>query len=244
MADWIFYPYTTASGDPGSVLMDQEAARGVRPRDFRHRAVLHLDLRRPRSDGLSTPGEAKTLSAIEDEVVPLVCADGRSLFVGRTTASGRRDFYFYSGDPAALEADVRAAMARHKGYTYEIEIAEDAGWSSYFDVLRPSGEQMNFIKNRRLRDDLAKQGDDGTAPRAIEHLVKALSTEARDLFVGIVEGDGFTVLSSEAEEDGFRVEVSRVDRVDEIDTVSGPLFALCERLGATYDGWRCIAAKG
>ena len=243
MADWIFYPYTTASGDPGSVLMDQDAARGVRPRDFRHRAVLRVDLRRPRSDGLSTPEEAKTLSAIEDEVVPLVCADGRSLFVGRTTASGRRDFTFYTGQPASLDADVRGAMARHKGYTYELEIAEDAGWSSYFDVLRPSAEQMNFIMNRRLRDDLAKQGDDGTAPRTIDHLVKAPSAEARGVFVGIVEDDGFTILSIEADGDGFSVDVSRVDRADEIDAVSGPLFALCEKLGATYDGWGCVAVK-
>ena len=244
MADWVFYPYTTASGDPGSVLMDQEAARGVRPRDFRHRAVLQVDLRRPRSDGLSTPEEAKTLSVIEDQVVPLVCADGRSLFVGRTTASGRRDFYFYTGEPASLEADVRAAMARHKGYTYELAIAEDAGWSSYFDVLRPTGEQMSFIMNRRVRDDLAQQGDDGTAPRAIDHLVKALTAEARDVFVAIVEDDGFTILATEPDENGFRVNFSRVDRADEIDTVSGPLFALCEKLGAIYDGWGCVATKG
>ena len=243
MANWIFYPFTTDDGDPGAVLMDHDAAIGVRPRDFRHRAVLRVDLKRPRSDGLSTRDEAKALYAIEDEVVPAVCADGRSLFVGRITASRRRDFYFYTGDPTPLSAAVEAAMSRFAGYAFRLETAEDAGWSAYFDILRPSEAQMNLVMNRRLSDDLAGQGDDGSAPRAIDHLVRELSAEAKDVFVKVVEDDGFTVLSTERHEDGFSVNVSRVDRADDIDAVSGPLFALCERLGATYDGWGCVAVK-
>ena len=71
----------------------------------------------------------------------------------------------------------------------------------------------------------------------------ALGAEARDVFVKIVEDDGFAILSTEEDETGFRVGFSRLDRADDIDAVSGPLFALCERLGARYDGWGCVATK-
>lgn len=241
MAHWIFYPYTATSGDPGSVLLDHDAATGVRPRDFRDRAVLSVPLRRPTSDGLTSSDESKVLYAIEDDVVPLVCASGRSLFVGRTTASGRRDFYFYTGEPEALKATIEAAMTRYSAYAYELTVAPDPGWSSFFDVLRPSPAQMNLIMNREVLENLAKQGDDGTAPRAIDHLAKRLGAHAKDVLISIVEGDGFTILSTEPDGDAVSVAFTRVDRADDIDAVTGPLFALCERLGADYDGWGCVA---
>jgi regulator of RNase E activity RraB len=118
---------------------------------------------------------------------------------------------------------------------------EDPLWEQYLDVLYPSPEDLERIKNRDLLEVLAEKGDVLTAARDVQHWLYFRSEHARALFREVAANTGFRIVSeSHAKGDmPFGISVARTQPVKQelIDATVIELLRLAQRFEGEYDGW-------
>lgn len=237
--DWDFFPLRV-DDQPASIFVDLGIRQQAPLKSHPTMAYLRVLMLRPREDGLSSQEEFDDLIALEDKVTSKIARGGSSHYVGRNTSSGNRDFYFYTNDSAAFESAAREAMRDFPAYKYQTGAREDRDWRTYFDFLHPSERSMQLIMNRRVRQQLEKNGDNTANERQIDHLVLLPSLEAQSVFAREVVGEGFSIGSAPREPNDhgqFTVEFSRMDRPAQIDDIVLALFDRATKLGGVYDGW-------
>ena len=129
---------------------------------------MWLHFNAARADGLSSEDEAADLLRIEDQLVPTIKLECQAQLVGRITGAGRREFYFYSAAESSLESIARTTMASFPAYRFDIGEQNDPSWGHYLDVLYPTPREMMSIQNRRVLDQLEKNGDDHAISRPVD----------------------------------------------------------------------------
>jgi hypothetical protein len=201
----------------------------------------------PRPDGLSSSAEAPKLYQIEDAIELHLKSDVGAIFCGRITTSNRRELYFYGEKTEGLEAGVDVAIADFAGYTFDVGTENDPGWNHYLNVLYPSADDLERIKNGDLLDVLTAEGDILSIPRKVMHWIYFPSSELRTHFRTSVSEARFTV-ESEPEVDGdrrFSICLSRIQPIeqDDIDDTVIQLLHLARGLDGDYDGWETPITK-
>lgn len=157
---------------------------------------LRIRMLHPREDGPSSQDEFDDLIALEDRVTAAVIENGTAVFVGRNTSSGNRDFYFYVSKSEKFEKATKTAMREFPAYQYETGTRADQEWRTYFDFLYPSEIDFQRIMNRRVLQQLEKNGDNASNERKIDHLALLPNPKARAAFTDYVQGEGYTVESA------------------------------------------------
>lgn len=237
-SDWNFYQLLVDS-EPASIYLDLGMAEFAPIADYPTMAYLRVEMRNPRSDGLSSQDEFEDLVALEDQLTELIDSDSTTVYVGRNTSSGNRDFYFYTSNDL-IEQALQRLMARWPGYDYQTGTRPDPEWSSYWNFLYPSPESMELIRNRELVDQLISQGDQIDVARAIDHFAIFAYESDRDEFVKFATDKGFSIASVENDKDKqFCVEFSKVGQPSEIDDVVIEIFRAVSSFNGEYDGWGC-----
>lgn len=240
--DWAFY-LCDLGGTTGSILVDLGAHESSPDPERPTVLMVRVKLRWPGPEGLSTPQEAPTLDDLEDAFIPGVVDGLGARFVGRITAGGFRDFFFYAASGDGLEAVVGAGVARFRDYTWSVSSRLEPDWSSYFDLLYPAPLELEWIQNGRVVERLQQSGDSPGVPRMVDHFLHFPSAEARRLFVGSlpaeygVAGEG---LDRETEATHpFSLHLTRHHSVnlEVIDAVVAELYELADGVEGRYDGW-------
>jgi uncharacterized protein (TIGR01619 family) len=197
--------------------------------------------RSPRPDGLSDSREAPTLFKIEDALTAHVPRTCRALLSGRITTEGRREFYFYGETKDGFPDAVSTALAGFEGYRFDTGEQEDSLWEQYLNVLYPSPEDLERIKNRDLLEVLVDEGDVLTAAREVQHWVYFRSEQTRAAFRETAIKAGFRILSESSVEGDlpFEISVARTQPVEQdlIDATVIELLRLAQRFEGEYDGW-------
>src|SRR5690606_18463753 len=93
--DWDFY-LCRVDGDPASIFVDLGLARDAPVNDRPHMAYVRVYMQSPRPDGLSSQEEFDALVRLENSLTSALSADNATIYVGRNTSGGCRDFYFYT----------------------------------------------------------------------------------------------------------------------------------------------------
>src|SRR5438045_1907083 len=122
--DWDFY-LCRVDGEVASIFVDLGVAAETPIPTLPHLAFIRLYMRSPRADGLSSQDEFGVLSQIEHVLETALVAEGRSIYVGRNTSAGFRDFVFYLSDPSNWVARVEAALMPFTSYRYEVGTRPD-----------------------------------------------------------------------------------------------------------------------
>jgi hypothetical protein len=91
---WEFY-LCTLDEAPASILVDMSAVSVAPIADLPFLASIGVQLQMPGPEGMSSAAELDQLTAIEDHLLAVLPRTGAARYVGRCTAGGRRDFYFY-----------------------------------------------------------------------------------------------------------------------------------------------------
>jgi uncharacterized protein (TIGR01619 family) len=198
-------------------------------------------LRFPRADGLSDSREAPTLFKMEDALTLQLSRCCDAILSGKITTQCRREFYFYGGTQEGFHDAVASALAEFEGYRFDVGKQEDSLWEQYLNVLYPSPEDSERIKNRDVLDVLENQGDVSTVTREVRHWIYFASEESRALFREAVVQAGFRNVS-ESHTTGdlsFEIVVARSQPVDQkcIDETTIELVRLAQRFDGDYDGW-------
>jgi uncharacterized protein (TIGR01619 family) len=207
-------------------------------------------MRFPRTDGLSDQSEFDLLCSIEDELVKCIGETCDAIEAGRITTDGRREFYFYG----AREKDFNSAVARALGpfaqYEFDLGSQNDPEWSQYREVLYPSEEEIEKMKNQDVLDVLMKHGDTLEGVRDVHHWIYCRSDRDRQWLISEVRDLGYAIKKQMENVPGkypFGLQITRDQSVipDEIDAAVIELFRLAKQVNADYDGWeaRVIATK-
>ena len=240
--DWDFY-LTNVDNKLSSIAVDLGLHNYAPIKDQDNVVWISIKMNNPRQDGLSSNEEFELLGEIEDALVAAINSRHNSTFVGRLTSNGHRDFYFYFGDTTLYDKTISELMGSYPKYEYDFGAKEDKRWGGYFDFLYPAPEQFQRIQNRRVIDNLEKNGDKLTKAREVDHWIFFKSEQDREKFLQKINADGYVIVDKDFDrslgESPYRLHIKRIDKVDQV-SVDGyviHLWKIAVECNGDYDGW-------
>lgn len=240
--DWDFY-FTNVDDILSSFYVDLGLSKVAPINDKPNLIWISLNMNNSREDGLSSNEEFDTLSEIEDRLQEYITNRHNSIYAGRLTTDGRRDFYFYMGDTTLYDKTISESMVAYPSYSFDFGIKEDKPWKSYFEFIYPNPRQFQSLQNRRVVENLEKNGDTLTKARPVEHWIYFKSENDRNVFLSKIENLKFEIISKNAEtifgDFSYKLHISRIDTVD-LDSVNDyvlDLWEIAEGCNGEYDGW-------
>lgn len=238
---WNFYALLV-DDEPASIFVDLGVAKEAPIADLPNMAYLRVRMNNPRPDGLSSQEEYDELIKIENDVALAVESHGKSLYVGRNTSSGNRDFYFYTRGQSIEEA-FKNAMENWPKYNFQTGVRPDAEWPTYWRFLHPSQENLQLMGNRDVVDHLLENGDRIETPRKIDYFAVFKTPHDRKAFTQHLVTKGYAISQTRDADGEFQIEFDRIDRPDEIDDVAIDLYRTARDNDGDYDGWGCVTAN-
>ena len=246
---WDFY-FARINDAPASIFIDLGIRADV-PLEKRPWLLwVWVQLRSPTPDGLATNEEGARLNSAGEALEAAISATCGAQLVARVTGAGRREFYFYATEPGELQSASASAMKEYADYKFEFGSTFQPEWDQYL-MLFPSDSNLERMHNRRVLQELARQGDVHEVPRKVEHWLhfsdEPTRTACRDTLTAIefaVEEE--SVSEEETEEMRYQLVVSRVDSVDShtINGITIELARLAREHDGAYAGWDCAVTRG
>lgn len=246
--DWDFY-FSNVDDIIGSFYVDLGLSK-IAPVNYKPNLVwISLKMNNPREDGLSSSEEFDTLSSIEDRLQEFILKNHSAIYAGRLTSNNNRDFYFYFGDTTLYDKTISEAMVAFPSYIYDFGIKEDPEWSSYTDFIYPNPRQFQSIQNRRVVDNLEKNGDPLTKARQVDHWIYFKTDNDRSEFLKKIEPLKFNIISGNEKTSfgdfPYKLHIARVDNVDldSVDDYVLDLWEFANECNGDYDGWETSVEK-
>jgi hypothetical protein len=208
---------------------------------------LRLQYHRPHPDGLPTNEEYDAVIAIENELEAFV-KEGADRYVGRVTVGGHRYFYFYTSRNDFAWRRFIGELAARSGYELTPTFCDDPEYAGYWRDLFPGDDDWRVIYDMKVIEGLETHGDDGTAPRQIDHWIYFPAKGAVMPFIAWAESNGFVhdpQYSHEDDDGRYCVRVHHEGPAS-IESVSHHTIALRRKaaeLGGDYDGWETPVIK-
>lgn len=140
-------------------------------------------------------------------------------------------------------------MQNFSDYKYEIGTKVDKEWDGYLNFLFPQPEQYQRIQNRKVVDNLVKNGDKLEKKREVMHWIYFTNENDRENFIQKIASKNFKVEEKnkvkENKEFSYNLRISRIDKVDyeNIDDFTIHLWKLANENNGDYDGWETSVEK-
>lgn len=240
--EWEFY-FRNTNYKLASILVDLGLSEVAPIVDKPNVVWVSLKMNNPSENGLSSTEESNLLCEIEDTLVDKIISKHNSIYVGRNTSEGIRNYYFYIGDTTLNEKTISDVMNAYPKYQFDFGIKQDFNWDVYFDILYPTPQQYQSIQNRHVIAQLEANGDKLTKEREVFHWIYFRSNGDRTKFLEKIKNDNFSIVNKEMDptlgELAFSLQIKRVDKVDQnsADAYVAYLWELANELNADYDGW-------
>ena len=213
---------------------------------------LTFELKEPDENGFSNNRERDFLYTIEDEeIMPLL--NESDILAGIVTYQGTITWYFYTENTSDLEKRLQSVVTKHPDYSTQIKTTDDTDWKIYFEFLFPNIYEMQSIHNSNLQEHCEEAGDHTDQERPIEHWLYFQTEKDMNSAITKAESLGFSVynrgkIEPEEGEDpnedlGYRLILSKVNSVDNIDLDTWDLIDLALDTHGEYDGWETVLVK-
>jgi uncharacterized protein (TIGR01619 family) len=239
---WASY-FANVNDKLASIALDLDL-RGQAPvKSKLHLLWVWVYLRSPKPNGLSDNREFDALAAIEDKLVQALGSACHAVQAGRITSNGRRVFYFYGADGINFDASVSLVLNDFPQYRYDSGSQDDPQWTHYLNVLYPSEEDFEKIKNSDVLAALMKHGDTLGAVRDVHHWIYFNTVAQRQHYALKAKELGYKIEGETEREGGqphpFGLQITRDQGVTpaQIDSAVIELFRLAKQFDADYDGW-------
>lgn len=228
---------------PGSIAVDLGLAKIAPVAEQPNLIQVSVSMVDPRPDGLSSLQETIVLQNLEDDLEDALRDAHKATYAGRLTSGGYRKIFFYLGEPDGCADTIKAVMDNYGGHAYTHTLNDDKSWSQYFNFLYPEPEQLQSIQNRKVLDELEKNGDDLSKERQVDHWIYFKTKADRTAFLQSITDENFSVITSDyleaSEGYPFRLHISRTEKLDQlsIDKTVLQLRRLAQKHNGDYDGW-------
>lgn len=238
---WDFY-LSLVDDQPASIFLDLGLVDSVPLPGLDTVVWLRLFMKDASPNGLPSRAEFDALARIGDALDLSASATPGLHSVGRCTANGTRDFYFYAADGPQSEQTLKAALKSFPDYAFETGSRADADWRVYTDFLYPTPWAMQTISNQHTLDALEEGGDRSEAPREIVHWIYFSAARSCDSFASAALELGYREHSRANDAEPplpYCLVVAKTsDALPEtIHKLTWELFELADRTGGVYDGW-------
>jgi uncharacterized protein (TIGR01619 family) len=239
--DWDSY-FCNVNDVLASIFLDLELRASVPDKDRPNLLWVSVFMKLPREDGLSSQWEFDVLCAIDDRLTAMMAAKFDAILCGRITTDGRREFYYYGAHSNQLQAEVENAIGHFRDYEVDCGWKADPEWKQYLDVLYPSDEDRQRMKNRKVLDLLEQKHDTLNTPRDVSHWIYFRTEKDREDFRADVLPLEYRIQSEPTSGMGgfsFGLCIVRFQSVKaaELDDAVIELFRLAKKYSGDYDGW-------
>lgn len=246
--NWDFYPLLVED-EPASIFVNLGIAAEAPIDGFAQLVCLRLFMLSPRDDGLSSREEFDRLCEVEDGLSVVIEEMEEVVFVGRITADGCRDFFFYTTNATAAESRLSQAMVPFGEYEFELVVHDDEPWAVYFELLYPNPRQKQLMQNNRVLACLAEEGDNCEVVREVSHWIYFPTAESRADFLASTTSEGYELVDQRDDVEGERPYSLILRHFTAIDysTINNAilwLFDLAQMCQGNYDGWETSVERG
>ena len=187
--DWEFFP-CTIEDHRASIFVDIGISDTISQAPG-NLVILELAYKTPAENGLPTGAEFDAVSQLEDRISAHAEANA-DWYVGRSTYNGCRNFYLYTTQSRQSWRAFASLLKKESGYLIKAIYQEDPDHEAYTEELYPSDEDWRVIKDLRVIEVLADNGDDGSIPRQIMHWAYFADQSSGRLFASWAVEEGFT----------------------------------------------------
>ena len=177
------------------------------------------------------------LGATERELAKrTVQAGGRVAATVRSDRRLRTKLRLPAGSDDAVDR-IRAVEAPRRA-TISVHVTHDPEWTR-FDEIRPVEMETQALLDHRVLAELFDAGDVG-GPRTIEHVVSDIGADRLGDFMESMLRLGLAAIaSSTADPERTSATVRHELDPSEVTPDAWTIRTIAERVGATYEGWRC-----
>ncbi|WP_018693387.1 DUF695 domain-containing protein [Algicola sagamiensis] len=244
MADtWHFYPK----------LMDErqlwisfnESYDDIAESDSRENLLrIEIKLKKPTREGMPTNEEYEKLCALEDIIVDAVCSTN-GVFVGRVTYDGRRYYSFYFSCSRSELSSLLHPILDQSGYKARFVMEHDPQKLFYWQMLYPSDDDWQMIRDLLTLDQLNKHGDNKGIARQVFHWVYFTEQEQVDDFSDWLVQECYQFQSVTEQDEQFCVRFYHIGtmRLSDISSHTLKIARSVGELGGEYDGWESSVEK-
>ncbi len=188
-------------------------------------------------DDRGMPGvEARaSIQELQDEIEGEIDRHG-AVMVGTLTGGGRWGAFWYSPRRPKFDEDILIALRPHVAVREGLA-DRDPDWTLYTQVLLPDPAGLEALSNRKVREGLAEDGDDGRAPRPVDHVLDFRDQAGMDEVTAWASAQGYRVKAIGP----LRLQVTVVQAVagEAFDAACYGWRVRAEAVGGDYDGWGC-----
>lgn len=239
--EWDFY-FCMVDGHLASIMLDLALEPYLPFADKPNLIQVAVMLNQPNEQGMTSEGEAEILFILEDRLAEQMAEALNGVYVARNTSDGRRTFYYYCASMVDYEGVVQEVM---EGFAFHYRTIgfNDAAWAMYEQFLFPTPVEYQSILNRRVVDELVRQGDNLSEAREITHFL-AFETEAdRSQYIDWAVKLGFSIVETSTDSHGegphFALTMVRRDPVEHesIDSLITQLMEEALALEGQYLRW-------
>lgn len=240
--EWDFY-FDNIKNNQASLFIDLGLKNVAPLKDKPYAVMISIKMNNSREDGLSSSEESNSLWEIEKKIVEKSNSALNAIYAGRVTSNGYRDLYFYVSDTMGYDKVFSEMITNYPGYHFNYVSKFDKQWAIYFRILYPTPEKFQSIQNRRVVDQLEKNGDKLTKAREVDHWIFFKIEKDRNTFLSKIKSDGFTVVDKEYDkklgEFPYKLHIKRVDKIDwnSVDKYVLYLWKTANECNGDYDGW-------
>lgn len=195
----------------------------------------------------STKLNFKILSEIEDTFDRRLTK--KDFFIGVTTDSECRSFYFYTMQETILKNSIESILSRNKKLKYNILIQEDPDWNIYLDRLYPNIFEQRWMLDRNVVERLKTNNDDLQIPREVSHWIYFRNINSRESFKSKMNKSLYTSIEEQKVQENsdfsYQLIVSHITTVqlESINQHTTCLFQLAQEFEGNYDGWETQVMK-
>lgn len=247
--DWENY-FSTANGYPVSVNVDLGLQALAPLKERSYLIILRTSYQTHLKSGLPDLEQIASLDSIENVLAATLQKSNGSIFAGRFTQRGIREFYFYCIDTVQYAATLNKTMKTFNHFPWLAKAIQDKTWSNYFEVLFPHADELDNIENRRTLMELQKKGDLLLVSRAISHLFYFSTIEARTNFLRTLTLSGCIISEQSTKPEGtsampykLMLIINEIPKIEKINITTAEFRALATKNAGKYQGWQTYIIK-
>lgn len=240
--DWDFY-FTNIDDKPASIGLNLALHDTAPIANKTYCFWIILGLQQSDSLGFPLERENATLNKIEDELELFLEKKSETIYAGRTTSAGQRQFYFYSKGIDSVDVFIEDFFRNYSQYKYKLGQRYDDQWEVYFGLLYPSQLDLQLIYNQRIVEALAENGDNPDLSHHIDHWFSFEKKKDLNDFIKALQRKDFIIEKNEVDKTAkthpYTLQISEENKTD-LDTIDNSvlqLFELVEKHNGVYGGW-------
>jgi hypothetical protein len=242
---WEFFP--TQIGKNRAYISFNKSYAKIANQDLR--AMLYrfrIKFDRPTAEGFPSNEEFSEINYIEDLITTAVVALG-GVEVGRITANGHRDFFFYGAFKDETAKEIVASVEAKTAYQLGIIVQKDPEKTGYWKYLYPTEDDWQVISDMHVLKALQKQGDDPARTRQISHRASFVSRRIAQQFSDWARTNHYNNVSIVSSENGKALVVHFAhEGTMELADITHHTITInheVKALGGGYDGWETVVLR-